>query len=112
MSMNTTRIIEAVSKDRFKRIISKYKNNIHVSPHAFFHLNDAQRDVYNEQHLINILLQERPHLIGLQKNGRYAAFYKRKDHYLRLILEIKETKIELVTFINTEYIPHIKRMKK
>ncbi len=110
--METTRIIEKVDKSRLRNIISKYRNKIHVSSHAFFHINGAQRKVYNRESLIRTLKKENPVLIGLQKNGRYAFFYKRKDHYLRLIVDIKDNRVEVVTFINTDYLPNIKWTEK
>jgi mRNA-degrading endonuclease RelE of RelBE toxin-antitoxin system len=110
--MNTTRIIEEVGKDRFREIILKYKNSIKIGSHAFDHLNEAQRKVFNEDSLCNTILREKPHSIGLQRNGRYAVFYRRKEGYLRIILEIKESRIDVVTFINTDNIPHMKRLRK
>lgn len=109
--MNTTKIVKDVNKEAFKSIISKYKGNIKASPHALFHLSDSQRNVFNEKDLVKFLLNEKPESIGLQRNGRYAVFYKRKNYYLRIILEVKPSQIEIVTFINTETIPIMKRLK-
>lgn len=110
--MITTKIIEEVSKTKFKQIIDRYKSNISINHHALTHLSDAQRKIFNEEDLINPLLKENPVGVGLQRNGRYAVFYRRKFGYMRLILEVKETKIEIITFINTDNIPNLKRLKK
>jgi len=108
----TTKIIEEISVGRFKEIVNKHKNNIRLSYHALTHLSNAQRKVFKEEELINPLLREKPVGVGLQQNGRYAVFYRRKSGYLRIILELKETKIEIITFINTDNIPNLKRLKK
>ena len=109
--MNTTKIIKEVSLEEFKEIILKYKDNIVINPHALDHLSDAQRKVFKEQRLIDALLRENPRGVGLQRNGRYAAFYRRKWGFLRIILEIKYPKLEITTFINTETMPNLKRLE-
>lgn len=109
--MNTTKIIKEVSLEEFKEIITKYKDNLIINPHAFDHLSDAQRKVFKEEDLINPLLKENPRGVGLQRNGRYAAFYRRNWGFLRIILEIKDPKLEITTFINTETMPNLKRLE-
>ena len=90
--MNTTKIVREVDLEDFKEIIFKYKDNIYVNPHALDHLSDAQRKVFKEQSLIDALLKENSRGVGLQQNGRYAAFYRRNWGFLRIILEIKDPK--------------------
>ena len=107
--MNTTKIIEAVSINMFKQIISNYK--IKISPHALDHLSDAQRKVFKEKELIDILTKETPNGVGLQKNGRYAAFFRKKFGYIRVILELKEDRLEIITFINTDTMPNLNRLQ-
>ena len=109
--MNTTKIVKDVNLEEFKDIISKYKDKIEINPHALDHLSDAQRKVFKEQELLNTILNENPRGIGLQRNGRYAAFYRRKWGYLRIILELKDPKSEIITFINTETMPNLKRLE-
>ncbi len=109
--MNTTKIIKEVNLGDFKKIISKYKDNIYANPHALDHLSDAQRKVFKEQGLIDTILKENPRGVGLQRNGRYAAFYRRNWGFLRVILEIKDPKLEIITFINTETMPNLKRLE-
>ncbi len=109
--MNTTKIIKKVSLEDFKDIISKYKSNIILNPHALDHLSDAQRKVFKEQDLLDTLFKENPRGVGLQLNGRYAIFYRRNWGFLRVILEIKYTKLEIITFINTETMPNLKRFQ-
>lgn len=109
--MNTTKIIKEVSLEEFKDILSKYKDNIYINSHAFDHLSDAQRKLFKEQELIDALLKENPRGIGLQRNGRYAAFFRRNWGFLRIILEIKDPKLEIITFISTETMPNLKRLE-
>ena len=110
--MNTTKIIKEVSLEEFNELILEYKDRIVVNPHALDHLSDAQRKVFKERGLIDILLKENPRGVGLQRNGRYAVFYRRNWGFLRIILEIKEPKLEVITFINTEAIPNLKRLNE
>lgn len=109
--MNTTKIIESVSVERFKDILSKYESKIKVGLHAFDHLSDAQRKLFKEGDLIKILIRENPRGIGLQRNGRYAAFFRRKEGFLRIIFEVKKDRLEIITFINTDYMPNLKRLE-
>ena len=110
--MNTTKIIEEISKGKFKGILKKYKESITVNPHALDHLSDAQRNIYKESELINILTKENPKGIGLQRNGRYAAFFRRKNYFIRIIFEIKHPKLEIITFTNPDYMPNLKKLKR
>jgi hypothetical protein len=55
------------------------------------------------------LLRKNPNLAGLQANGRYASFYKEEDHYLKLIIELKGPKLEIITFINVEDLPNLRQ---
>ncbi len=109
--MNTTKIIKEVNLEDFKEIIFKYKDNVYVNPHALDHLSDAQRKVFKKQSLIDALLKESPRGVGLQRNGRYTAFYRRNWGFLRIILEVKDPKLEIITFINTETMPNLKRLE-
>ena len=109
--MNTTKIIERISKEHFGTIIAKYKNKIHVSPHALFPINNTQKDFYNEDMLTRTLLNEKPYDIGLQRNGRYSVFYKRKNGYLQLVVDVQKNRLEVVTFINPYTIPDLTRLK-
>ncbi|MBI2147796.1 hypothetical protein HYU19_04975 [Candidatus Woesearchaeota archaeon] len=109
--MNTTRIINEISIDEFITKLSGYKKGVVISRHALDRLADTQRNLFKEEELRKILLNETPHKVGIQKNGRYASFYRRKEGYLRIIFSFKETRIEIITFINTNYLPSFERLK-
>ncbi len=108
--MNTTKIVKKIENDEFRRIFRRYNPNIKVSPHAFDHLSDAQRKIFAEQDLINILTKESQVGGGMQKNGRYAVFFKRKKGYTRIIFGLSDSTLEIITFINTENIPNLDRL--
>ena len=95
--MVATRIVKELSYFEYREIIEKYKGKIRVNPHTYFRLNEAQRKIYKDEYLIYVLTKEQPSLFGLQNNGRHAAFFKRKDGYLRIILSIETDFIEIKT---------------
>lgn len=107
LQMATTRIVKRIELIEFKDLIDKYENFIEVNPHANFRLDDAQRKVYKDEYLVEILTKEHPVLIGIQENGRYAAFFRRKEGYLRIIFAVDPIQIEIGTFYITETIPKI-----
>ncbi len=104
--MNAMRIIKAIDPGEFKAKIAGL--SIFISQHALDHLSDAQRKLFDDAQLIGPLSKENPRSIGLQKNGRYAVFYRRKKGYLKIIINIKQDKLEIVTFMNTDTMPNIK----
>lgn len=108
--MNTTRVIESVDISQFQSLVSRHESSIRISPHALNHLSDSQRKVFKEEGLIDALVKEKPRGVGLQRNGRYSAFYRRKDSYLRIICELKRDRLEIITFITTESMPNMKRL--
>jgi mRNA-degrading endonuclease RelE of RelBE toxin-antitoxin system len=109
--MNTTKIIESVGLDRFNEILPKCKDNIHVSPHALDHLSDAQRKLFKADDLIRILTGENPRGVGLQRNGRYAVFFRRKEGFWRIIVNFENAGITVITFLITDTMPNLKRIK-
>jgi mRNA-degrading endonuclease RelE of RelBE toxin-antitoxin system len=103
MDTFTTRPIEEIGKLDFKNILAN--KEIKVSPHATDHLSDNQRKVFKEEELIYMLEKEDPRKIYLQANGRYAAYYRKSDGYRKLILEVQETRITIVTFMDPLELP-------
>lgn len=49
-----------------------------------------------------------PRKIYLQENGRYAAYYRKSDGYRKLIIELRDDKTIVVTFVDTNEIPKYK----
>ena len=102
-----TRIIKEIEYFEFKELIDRFKGRIKVSLHAYFRLNEMQRKVYKDWSLIELLTEEKPEFIGIQKNKNYALFLSKKQGYLRIIFKVNEDNIEIVTFYIIENIPKI-----
>ena len=109
--MSTTKIIQIVSRSEFNELILAHDSKVLISPHALIHLSLAQRVAFDEKHLKKILLKEKPRGIGLQRNGLYAAFYRRKRGFIKLIIKITHSKLEIITFIATDIITSLKKIK-
>ncbi len=105
--MTATRIIRGLTYLEFKEVIDKYKGRIKVNPHAYFRLDEMQRKVYKDDTLIGLLTEEKPAFVGIQQNNNYAAFFSRKQGYIRLIFKVTEQGIEIITFYTTDHIPKI-----
>ncbi len=101
--MTATRLVKQISLNEYHELLEKY--HIEVNPHAYFRIDEAQRKVYNDEYLKDVLTKETPVFIGIQQNGRHAAFFKRKTGYLRIIFEVEPTKIEIGTFYLVDHIP-------
>ena len=107
--MNTARITERITKEEFRSMIRRHRGNIFISPHAIDHLSDGQRKVFKDRYLIHPLLKESPNFIGLQRNGRYIGYYRRKNEYLCIIIAEKKTRLEIVTYMMKDRIPSLTR---
>ena len=109
MNLYTTQPIEEINNKRFKTII-KYKEII-ISTHAHDHLSDRQRKVFKEEELLQTLKKETPRKLFLQKNGRYAVYYRKTKYFQKLIVGIEKYKLTIITFMDVVEIPKI-RMRK
>lgn len=74
-------------------------------------MSDGQREVFKEDELISALKEEEPKIAGLQRNGCCAAFFKRKKEYFKIIFAIKHQRVDIITFMITEQIPNLKKLK-
>lgn len=108
--MNTTKIIQEISQEEYDEIMSSHKDQIHVSNHALDVLSLSQRKVFKPEDLISMLLNDKPAAIGLQRNGNYAVYFKTGDGYRKVIFNVKPSRLEIVTFMNTDGMPNLKRM--
>lgn len=105
MGIFTTKPIKELTKSEFKEIL--YRREIEVSAHALDHLSASQRKVFKEEELIDMLNKENARKIYLQENGRYSAYYRRKDGYRRLMIELEKEKVVIVSFINVDELPRV-----
>lgn len=95
----STRIKKKVDIPVFLEFIKDYDYaDIECTPHTFFRLSEKQRKIYTPEELKRILMQEKPFLAGIQFNENYAVFYKYKDKNLKIILNLNDRKIKIVTF--------------
>ncbi len=104
------RIETKIEGKTFIDLISEYKDKeINCTSHTFFRLSEKQRTFFKCEELKEYILNEVPLVVGIQFNKNYTVYYKhKKKDILRLILEIKLDKIEIVTF----YIIDEKQMPK
>ena len=109
--MNTTKIVQEISVEEYTEILSRYKDKIVISPHALDHLSLAQRNVFKYNELISTITKEKPRCVGLQKNGRYAVYFRRSEGFQKIIFEAKPYELEIITFMNTDTFPNLKRIQ-
>lgn len=103
MDIYSTEPVKEIDREEFKHLIKR--KEVVVSPHALWHLNNHQRKVFNVDELIKIVLRETPRKVYLQKNERYAAYYRKSDGYRKIIIKIKNDKTIVITFVDTNEIP-------
>lgn len=106
MGIYSTKPIKEISKEEFKHLVKGKK--VIVSSHAIWHLSNQQRKVFNVEELISMIEGENPRKVYLQENERYAAYYRRSDGYRKLIIEIRNDKTIVVTFVDISEIPKYK----
>ena len=106
MGIYTTKPIKELILSEFKELCND--KTITVSPHALDHLSKNQRKVFKEDELIRMVEKESARKIYLQENRRYAAYYRRKDGYRKVIIDMEEGKLIIVSFVDTIEIPRIK----
>ncbi len=106
------RIERKIRVNKFLETIKNYsKENIICTKHTFFRLSEEQRKIFKCNDIKDYLLEKDPYFVGIQYNGCYAVFYKyEKKDFIRIILDIKPNKIEVITFyvIDLSQVPKIK----
>mgnify|MGYP001560881550 CR=1 FL=1 len=96
---NETKIEKRVDVDTFLDLIKNYKEeDIECTIHTFFRLSEKQRKIYTCNELKKILTREKPFLVGIQYNKNYAVFYKYENKNLKMILNLGNRKVKIVTF--------------
>ena len=107
--VNTTKIVEKIDLETFRSLIERCE--CRIGAHALDHLSRAQRNIFKADELLRPLISEKPAGIGLQKNGRYAVFYRRNKGYLKLIIGVDIPVLEIITFINVDGLPNLERLE-
>lgn len=98
------KIEELVGVEKFTKWIKSFDpDKVFCSEHTFFRLSEKQSEVFNCDAIKEYLFNRKPVLVGIQYNGCYALFYKyNKRRFLRIIIDIKVHKINVVTFYIVE----------
>ncbi len=97
--LDPNKIKKKVPVNDFITLIRKYvPEKIEDSGHAFKRLSQRQRELFNIEEICNILLKDRPFLVGIQENNNYAVFYKHQGKNLRMIIKLEFQKVKIVTF--------------
>ena len=105
--MNATRIRTQITLTDFQETLLKFKNNIKLNSHAQERITEHQRNVFKGETLIFIFENKTPAFIGIQYNGRYSAFFRTKNSYLRIIFKIEKESIQIITFTIEKSIPQL-----
>jgi len=94
-----TKIEKRVDIEEFIKFIQEYgEGQIECSEHTFFRLSEKQRKVYTCNELKKIITKESPFLVGIQYNKNYAVFYRYENKNLKIIINISDRKVKIVTF--------------
>lgn len=106
MGIYSTKPVTEISREEFRHLIKGKK--VIVSPHAIWHLSNQQRKVFNIDELIAMVENDTPRKVYLQENERYAVYYRKSDGYRKLIIEIRDDKTIVVTFVDINKISKYK----
>ena len=97
--LESTKIIKKVDIKKLFETIKKFpKENIECTQHTFFRLSEKQRKIFTCRELRAIILNKKPFLAGIQHNGNHALFYKHQNKNLKIVVNINDRKIKIVTF--------------
>ncbi|MCH7568851.1 MAG: hypothetical protein IIA87_05515 [Nanoarchaeota archaeon] len=93
--LDPNKIKRKIPVNDFITLIRKYSpENIEDSGHAFKRLSQRQRELFTIEEVRNILLKDRPFLVGIQENDNHAVFYKHQGKNLRIIIKLKSQKVK------------------
>lgn len=86
-------------------MLESYIKRICVSNHALDHLHIGQRKLFKEEELIKIVRTRTPCIVGIQENNKYSIYYRQKDHFIKIIADVNQSELKIITFINTINLP-------
>ncbi len=94
-----TRIKKRIDTKQFINLVKRYqRGQIECTEHTFFRLSEKQRKIFTCDELKRVLVEKIPFLVGLQHNQNHAVFYKYQNKNFKIILNINDRKIKIVTF--------------
>jgi len=98
--LDPNKIKKKVLVNDFITTIRKYApDQIEDSGHAFKRLSQRQREIFTIEEMRNILLRNRPFLVGIQQNANYAVFYNHQGKNLRMIINLEFQKVKNSHFL-------------
>ena len=94
------KITKNVAIENYISMINDYvEDEIILSDHALFRIREKDRKIFKDKVIKLIIRRISPIVVGLQKNGCYAAFYEYGGGLvLRVIIDVQPSKITIVTF--------------
>jgi hypothetical protein len=96
---NETKIEKKINIEEFIKFFGKYKpEQIECTAHTFFRLSEKQRKIFTCDELRKIIIKGEPFLVGIQYNKNYALFYKYQNRNLKIIVNLNNEKIKIITF--------------
>ena len=97
--MDGHRIERDVAVHEFLDLLSQYpEDSVFMTNHTVFRLGEKQRKIFQDTIMKNLFGSQMPLRVGIQQNGNYTAFYKYGKDILRIIIDFKPTRINIVTF--------------
>ena len=102
-----------ISKKEFSsKVRLLCEEDIEITIHALFRLNQKQRKIFEGNILKKFILEEEPIEIGQQNNGNLSVLYNYEDgRVLKIIIRFSSDKIYIVSFyiLNREQMKEIKK---
>ena len=105
MDIFTTKPVREIEATALR--LALLNKEIKVSPHALDHLSQKQRKVFKEEDILHMTQREEPRKVYVQRNGRYACYYRKSDGYRKLIIEIGKT-VTIITFMDISELPRVR----
>jgi len=89
-----------ISAKQFKDLLNDYTpKKVFCTDHTFFRLNEKQTKLFKCKDIINMLFEQRPTFVGIQKNKNFAVYYKTEMNSItKIIFDIQFERIDVVTF--------------
>ncbi len=80
-----------------RRLISN--REIILSEYALIRLNENQKRLFTEDEILRIIKEEISIKVHLQINQKYVYYYALEKDFLKLVLEVTEKKVVIVTLL-------------
>lgn len=102
------RIERVIQVEDFLKIIEHIgEEQITTTGHTFLLLEEGERNVFKERVIKEFIRTKVPVLVGVQRNGLYAVFYRNEKELLKLVMDIRPDRIQVVTFHTEDHLPRV-----